>query len=234
MAITIEKRTRSLVTDPWGTWAETTDTPPYNNTDLVEYKVAEEADIQIDKLTNGSIVANDNEYVWFGTGIFDILINAVVGNIKAEYDSGRIVGQEYSTVYLGALQSVINTSANIWLQKPDTEAKINATDEQINASKATTARDDDLAVAKNAISAEQKALLIKQQALVERQTKGFDDDAKQKLLKQLLDSWSVAYSVAKDATSIPDSIKVDVIDSIMKNAYSSLGITTSTNPIGIA
>ena len=80
----------------------------------------------------------------------------------------------------------------------------------------------------------QAALTTKQQALVERQTQGFDDDAKQKLLKQALDSWSVAYSVAQDANSIPDSIKVNVIDSIMKNAYTALGVTKTNDPIGEA
>lgn len=68
--------------------------------------------------------------------------------------------------------------------------------------------------------------------LIIRQTKGFDDDAKQKLLKQALDSWSVAYSVAQDANSIPDAIKVNPIDSIMKNAMDALNITKSNNPLG--
>lgn len=71
-------------------------------------------------------------------------------------------------------------------------------------------------------------------ALIERQTKGFDDDAKQKLMKQMLDSWSVAYSVAKVANSIPDSIKVNPIDSVTKSAMDALGITNSNKPIGEA
>lgn len=77
-------------------------------------------------------------------------------------------------------------------------------------------------------------------ALIERQTKGFDDDALQKLLKQALDSWSVAYSVAKDANAIPDSIKVNPIDNIMKKAMVGLGVMAPTdtslpsNPLGEA
>lgn len=85
----------------------------------------------------------------------------------------------------------------------------------------------------------QKPLLEKQVAseeakrlLIERQTKGFDDDAKQKLLKQALDSWSVAYSVAKDANAIPDAVKVNPIDSIMKSAMDALYITNTNNPLG--
>jgi len=69
-------------------------------------------------------------------------------------------------------------------------------------------------------------------ALIARQTKGFDDDAKTKLLKQQLDSWSVAYSVAKDANSIPDSIKVNTIDSTLKSALDALSVSISTNPLG--
>lgn len=72
---------------------------------------------------------------------------------------------------------------------------------------------------------------VSKKLLVERQTKGFDDDAKQKLLKQALDSWSVAYSVAQDVNAIPDSIKVNPIDSIMKNAMDSLAIVKTNNPL---
>ena len=83
-----------------------------------------------------------------------------------------------------------------------------------------------------AITEEKVALTEAQTDLAIRQTKGFDDDAKQKLLKQTLDSWSVAYSVAQDANSIPDTIKVNVIDSITKDAMDSLAIAKTVDPLG--
>jgi len=83
-----------------------------------------------------------------------------------------------------------------------------------------------------AITEEKVNLTEAQTALAIRQAKGFDDDAKQKLLKQTLDSWSVAYSVAQDANAIPDTIKVNVVDSVMKDAMDGLGITVTTDPIG--
>ncbi len=83
-----------------------------------------------------------------------------------------------------------------------------------------------------AITEEKVALTEAQTALAIRQAKGFDDDAKQKLLKQTLDSWSVAYSVAQDANSIPDTIKVNVIDSITDDALDSLGIVIAVDPLG--
>lgn len=201
MALTnVQKRVRTLATDAWGAWTNTTDAPPYTNTTLVEYRAIGTSDIDISELTNGSIVDDDSKYKWSGTGVFDTIIGAVNGNIKAQYDSGRIRDSDYAQVYLGALTSSINAAIQFLLQEQQAEAQAELTREQ--------------------------------RALVERQTKGFDDDAKQKLLKQALDSWSIAYSVAQDANAIPDTIKVNVIDSIMKNAYSNLGITVTNNPIG--
>lgn len=196
----VQKRTRTLITDAWGAWTSTTDAPPYTNTSLVEYRAIGTTDIDINDLTNGSIVPDDGKYKWDGTGVFDTIIKAVNGNIKAQYDSGRIRDADYAQVYLGALQSSIQAAIQFMLQEQQAEA--------------------------------QAALTAEQRELVERQTKGFDDDAKQKLLKQALDSWAIAYSVAQDANAIPDSIKVNVIDSIMKNAYVNLGITVTNDPIG--
>lgn len=204
MALTnVQKKTRASVTDSWSPWAVTTDAPPYTNTATVEYRPVDAIDVNIEDLTNGTIgVDADGADVWLGTGVFDRIMGAVNGNIKVQYDNGRIKDADYAQVYLGGLQASINSAIQFLLQEKTAEA--------------------------------QAALTTKQQALVERQTQGFDDDAKQKLLKQALDSWSVAYSVAQDANSIPDSIKVNVIDSIMKNAYTSLGVTKTNDPIGEA
>ena len=147
MALNIEKRVRALATDNWGAWTTTTDAPPYTDTALVQYKPAHASNITIDRLTAGAIEQNaDGEYTWLGTGVFDELMRAVNGNIKVEYDNGRIVGNAYAEVYLGAIQSVIAQSVQFLLQEQATEAKTD-------------------------VAVEQKNLLLKQQALVERQTR---------------------------------------------------------------
>lgn len=210
MALSILKRTRASYTDAWSAWASTTDAPPYVDTPLIEYRVDSNTNVTIDQLTAGSIATDaEGKSYWTGTGYFDVIMSAVNGNVKCEYESGRIVGVQYAEVYLSALQGALQTALGLLLQEKEAETKAD-------------------------LNIEQKELLKRQQLLVERQTRGFDDDAKQKLLKQALDSWSVAYSVAQDANSIPDSIKVNVIDSIMHNAYTSLGITKANDPIGEA
>ena len=160
-----------------------------------------------------SNVSTDSNNVVTGDGYFDDIMESVNSHIDAQYNLNRITGVEYSTVYLGAMQSAIQAALQLTLEHESVDSK-------------------------NALSDAQKLL-------VDRQKKGFDDDAKQKLLKQALDSWSVAYSVAQDANAIPDAIKVDSIDQIMKNAMDNLAILpttptvntakkTDTNPLGIA
>ena len=145
-----------------------------------------------------------------GTGYFDTIMRTVLLHVKEEWDSGRIKGTDYANVYLGVMQSAMQQAVQFALQKSTSESQASKLEYEI----ANT--------------------LPAQKALIERQTKGFDDDAKQKLLKQTLDSWSVAYSVAQDANSIPDAIKVNIVDSIAKNAMDSLSIVKTTNPLGEA
>ena len=66
-------------------------------------------------------------------------------------------------------------------------------------------------------------------ALYDRQKEGFADDAKQKLLKTLLDTWSVGYSSAPSAHAIPDAITGPTLDKVAENAINALGIQEAIN-----
>ena len=70
----------------------------------------------------------------------------------------------------------------------------------------------------------------KQAELYARQTQGFDDDARQKAAKQLLDSWSVMYSSAPQADLIPDAIKIQSLDTSIKDILDTLLINNTINP----
>ena len=72
-------------------------------------------DIQITDVTTGAIN---------GTGVFDKLMSTVKAHIAEEYDKGRIKGQDYSTVYLGSIQSVLQQSIEYVLREKMTEAQI--------------------------------------------------------------------------------------------------------------
>ena len=78
------------------------------------------ATIDLRALTDGTV--QDSE--WSGTGIFDILINAVNENIEIQYKKGRIKGADYANVYLSSMQAVIAESVQFLQQKQLTEAQI--------------------------------------------------------------------------------------------------------------
>lgn len=134
MLVNVEKRTRAASTDNWGAWAITTDAPPYTNTDLVEYRAETNIDVDIDinALTNGSVVDTAGVKTWEGTGVFDELMQAVNGNLQVEWKNNRIRGAEYAQVYLGGMQSVIQNSIQFLLQKENVEVQAATRQYQLN------------------------------------------------------------------------------------------------------
>lgn len=74
--------------------------------------------ITITNLTNRT---DPQEY-----GVFDHLMESMKAHLDIEYDKGRIKGSEYAQVYLGSLQSVLQTAVTFLLtkDKADQEAKL--------------------------------------------------------------------------------------------------------------
>ena len=68
--------------------------------------------VQISDVTTDSIE---------GTGAFDIMMSSLQNHLDKEYKEGRIVGSEYAQVYLGGLQTVLNTATSFALSKEKTK-----------------------------------------------------------------------------------------------------------------
>ena len=89
-------------------------------------------EISFEDLSNGSIDASDpNAPVWTGEGVLDKLIEVINGNIKVQYDSGRITGEDYATVYLGSMQIAIQESMKFVMSKASVEKQLEAQDVNI-------------------------------------------------------------------------------------------------------
>lgn len=56
-----------------------------------------------------------------GSGVFDVLMQATKAHLQEEYAKGRIKGPEYSTVYLGAIQSVMDRALEFLLTREKVE-----------------------------------------------------------------------------------------------------------------
>ena len=84
--------------------------------------------VSIDDLTT-NVATTDN--VVTGDGVFDDLMEAVNTHLEAQFQKGRITGTDYATVYLGAIQSVIQQSVSFAIGQEKTNAEVALIDEQI-------------------------------------------------------------------------------------------------------
>ena len=81
-------------------------------------------EIDFKDFSDGSIV--DGE--WEGTGVFDGLMKAVNGNIKVQFEDGRLKGPEYAEVYLGSMQTAMIEAMKYLLNKKSVEKALEAQD----------------------------------------------------------------------------------------------------------
>lgn len=202
-------------------------------------------DIALTDLTNATTVLD-------GTGVFDKLMMAVNIHILEQWEQGRLVGSDYAAVYVGAIQSTISESIRFLLEEQSAGLQADKIQTELSAAgfmaQAKLDKEMGFVVTQDGtnpweidnISAGSDGLVDAQIAeqlaatgregtmntakisLVGAQTLGFKSDTKQKVLRQMLESWSVAFSVAPD-TPIPtgtigatqiDALKVDILDDL--------------------
>lgn len=147
--------------------------------------------IKIEEFTN-NVTRDDIEYVVTGDGIFDQLMETATQHLKAQFEGNRFREEDYATAYVQIYQATLQAALQIWLQKGVAEKQLELLSKQI-ASETSKA------------------------ALYRRQIEGFDEDYKQKILKIMMDSWSVGFSVAKDsfeASGVPATMQKAAIDDL--------------------
>jgi hypothetical protein len=115
-----------------------------------------------------------------GAGVFDKMMAAVKAHLESEYLKNRIKGPEYATVYLGALQNVLNSGLQFVLQRQTAALQADLLAQQIllaevevqkaNVQLELLALEKDKSNAEIAQLTAQTALVEAQQAKVEEET----------------------------------------------------------------
>lgn len=129
MVISIEKRTRTLITDSWGDWVATTDIPPYTNTDLVEYRTISDEYVQIEDLTS-NVTVDNTTHVVTGDGVFDKIMETLNKHIEAQYKANRIKASDVATVYVGVTPTVLSESIKFLLQRKNSTQQLKVLEAQ--------------------------------------------------------------------------------------------------------
>ena len=126
------------------------------------------------------------------TGNFDELMKTVTLHLEEQFNAGRNTGNDYATVYLGALQSVLAQVVTFTLNmnKANKETDLLAQKEITEYAQTGTTSASTLPVS-GSVSGKQITLFTEQ-------AKGFKWNAENKYLKALLDAYSVNISVSKE------------------------------------
>lgn len=171
-----------------------------------------------------NVVKHDTEHIVSGTGIFDVLMMTATAHLRAQFEGNRIREEDYADMYVKIYEATLQAAVQIWLQKGLTEKQAALLEAQTEAQR----KQPDLLQAQIDVAKEQLKLTAAQvaaedakKALYKRQIEGFDEDYKYKLLKIMMDSWAVGFSVAKDsfeASGIPAPMQKTTIDSLY-NTY---------------
>ena len=111
------------------------------------------------------VIAELTEKSATGNGAFDVLMAAAVPHLEKEFLAGRIKGPEYSQVYLGLLQSTMQTSLAFVLQKRKNDLEAQLLEKQLElADKEIELKDKNIElITEEILLKAQQILLVTQQ-----------------------------------------------------------------------
>lgn len=157
-----------------------------------------EIKIDITEFTN-NVNTNNIDYTVTGDGLFDTLMNTATKHLLAQYDSNKIRGEDYANAYVDIYKYTLQAAVEIWLKKGIAEAQLALLDKQLELLDKQMETED------------------AKKDLYKRQIEGFDENYKEKILRIMMDSWAVGFSVAKDsfeADGIPAPMQKTAIDDV--------------------
>lgn len=140
-----------------------------------------------------------------GTGVFDVLMRANKAHLESEFVKNRIKGPEYSTVYLGSLNQVLQTALQFLLTKEKTALEAQLLEQQIilaqvevqkaNAQLSQIQAQTDLLVQQKANLLAESANVAKQGVLLDKQALNVEAETQLKGQQKL--------NLIADALNIP-------------------------------
>lgn len=184
-----------------------------------------------------------------GTGVFDQLMRGVKAQLTEEFEASRIIGAEYSKVYLGAMSQALQTATQFILNQQESDKKADLLTQQI-----TNAVSQNTLIQSQIAKTDSEKALVDQRKATERaetedltvgatpveglvkakkdlyvaQKNGFARDAEQKLLKQMLDTVSVRLSTDTGTTVSANGLSDTNIKAVVDVARSGVGLAAST------
>lgn len=191
-----------------------------------------------------------------GNGVFDILMQTIQLRLEAEYKSGRIKGQEYANVYLGAVQATIEQSLRFILEKQTVDKQAELLSKQILQTEQQTLNTVKegliLDRQESKLTSEINLLVQKlkteraeiettidgtpvtgrigtQSGLYKKQTESFDKKAKQDAAKLMSDIFTILYStVPEDVIAADNGFSASNVKAAVEHLLESVDVVLPT------
>jgi len=165
-----------------------------------------------------------------GTGVFETLMGTVALYLDEEFKKNRITGKEYATVYLGAMSAVLQQSVAFLAPYLTLHKQIEKLNGEIALLRQKTVTE--LAQTSGTIplglgfnnSTVVGGVVKKQSDLYIAQTDGFSRDAEQKVLKAMLDTWSVRRTTDDGTTVNLNGLDDAQILKVLQKAGTGIGV----------
>ena len=137
--------------------------------------------IDIKDITTGTIS---------GTGIFDKLMQVAMLHLQVEYSSGRITGDTYAQAYIEIMNNVLNQAIQFGVASKTSNAQIEVSNANLCLVE-QKCKTEQAQISDTVDGQPVKGTVGKQKAVYSAQAKGFKDDAMSKVLKMMIDVFSV-------------------------------------------
>jgi hypothetical protein len=194
--------------------------------------VVDNTEVTLDKLTTANVE---------GTGVFDVLMRSVKTQLDAEYQANRIKGSEYATVYLGALQAVLQTSLQMVLAQEKTNLEIQVLQKEILLrDQQVTRTNKEIEVLEQkrltelaqveSTGVDADSIIGRQKALYLAQSEGFTRDAEHKAAQLLIGTWNIRRTTDAADADYDNHLNDVSIGAVVTKLCDGIGVTLPTAP----
>lgn len=176
--------------------------------------------INISEFTR-DVVKEDIKHTVSGEGIFDELMETATKHLQAQFEGNRIRGEMYAQAYIQIYIETLKVAMQIWLQKGIADKELELKDKQL-----------ELLSKQLELLESQKKSEDAKIALYRRQIEGYDENYKEKILKIVLDAFTVVFSVASEGFrgGLPKIITVSGINKICDIITKDLNLVAVNDP----
>ena len=171
----------------------------------------EQVSFNINELTEGTVA---------GTGVFDVLMQAVKAHLKGEFEAGRIRGTDYANAYTMSVGQVLAQASQYATQRAKLEAELKL----LEAQTLQVQQETQTSAAQAGLLAAQTSLITKQELQTVQETKNLVSQELQTKAQTAISNYQLECILPKEANNL-------LLAGILTGAQTSAAVQQTNNMI---